>query len=181
MFIDDPLCEIEGALPRLISEPTYDKESFWAAEWTPRIKNILADIGFHRGHSVWASGLTERDNGQARVINQEWLFDLIWIDYCGRGVTRHFKAMPLAAESEMGPWHEVIDDFEKLLVTATDNKVMLFHAKDAEDAVKRCDELTEIEAAFEGPRTRSEYLLACLAWKDGRFVIRRFPSTERKK
>ncbi len=181
MSIDDPFREIENALPRLISEPAYDKENFWAAEWTPRIKNTLAEIGFRRGHSVWASGLTERDTGETRVVNQEWLFDLIWIDYCGRGITRRFKEMPLAAESEMGPWHEVIDDFEKLIVASTDYKVMLFHASDTENAVKRCDELVEIEAAFAGPRTRSEYLLACLAWKDGEFVVKRFPATERKK
>tara|TARA_R110002073_G_scaffold17163_1_gene64953 strand:+ start:2045 stop:2593 length:549 start_codon:yes stop_codon:yes gene_type:complete len=176
----NPLPEIKAGLARLLDEDGYDREWFKPSDWTLRIKILLAEIGFTRDYSVWASGLNDIDESPARKVNQEWLYDLVWINYEGRGPTRTLRSIPLAAESEMGPWPEVIDDFEKLIIANADIKIMLFHSNDVARAESMCDDLQKRVQEFEGQWIRSEYLLGCIAWKDGIFVFRQFTSPERK-
>jgi hypothetical protein len=177
----EAVLKIKAALTLLLNNESYDREWFKPSDWTNQIKRVLAEIGFRRGYSVWASGLNDLDKGTGRMVNQEWLYDLVWIDYEGRGLDRKLRSIPLVAESEMGSWSEVVDDFEKLIICNADVKVMLFHSNNPSSAETMCVDLQKRASDFSGLQTRSEYLLACLAWKSGSFIFRQFSSPERTK
>ena len=182
------LCDaIKTALNRLPLENTYDRARFWPSEWTGRIKTAIAELGYERHYSVWGSGLTEKEDTatDGRVVNQEWMFDLAWINYSGRGLTRKMNSLPLAMESELPidterlKKEKVLDDFEKLVISHAALKVMVFQVNkicQAEDQFGRLEHQAQL---FNSQNPASSYLLAALVWrKETKFLFHHFSSFE---
>jgi len=169
----DALCDaIKTVLNELPLENTYDRAKFWPSEWTARIKAAIAELGYERHYSVWGSGLTEKEDATTggRIVNQEWMFDLAWINYSGHGLTRSMNSLPLAMESELplGPKHvkeeKVLDDFEKLVISHAALKVMVFQVDKISQAENQFRRLERHAQAFDSQNPASSYLLAALVW-----------------
>lgn len=91
--------------------------------WTRKIKSALAGLASDERvpsappgcrRSVWASG--------ACNAHEEWLYDLCWLD-CEGGF---LIGMPLAVESEWGPPGDIFDDFQKLVQSRADVRLMVY-------------------------------------------------------
>jgi len=171
--IKSALCDIDWS--------TKTQSPFKSGEWTPDIKASIAQVGFDQGYSVWASGIAERDEGAARLVNQEWLFDMSWLAYEGRGPERKFSSLVLALESELSTkaepkkWAEVVDDFEKLIIARAQLKVLVFQRDDLKDTLRRFEVLRTKVKEFAHPDTDTEYLLAAIVWSEKRFEFLHFP------
>lgn len=176
--------KVKSAL-REIDWSTKTQTTFKPGEWTPDIKASIGQVGFGEGYSVWASGLVERDEGTARLVNQEWLFDMTWLAYEGRGPERKFKSLALALESELstktGPdkWADVVDDFEKLVIARACLKVMVFQRDCLKDTIKRFEILRSKAKDFNRADTDTEYLLAAIVWSENRFEFLNFRQDEK--
>lgn len=166
---------------------TKNQTKFLPSEWTRDIKSGMATLGFNENYSVWASGVEERDSGgNARIVNQEWLFDLTWIEYEGRGPTRKMKSLPLVLESELPTdkarkEQEVLDDFEKLIVARAGLKVMIFQVDQTAEATDRFDKLVSHINSYRAVIPDGEYLLASIIWQEGRFEFFHLPPEEMRR
>lgn len=88
--------------------------------WTETVKTKLCRIGkgfkFCVGANKGEVPETDRDYG-------EWLYDVTWLEYDGNFVTD----APLVAECEWGGLTDIDDDFQKLLLTRAEVRVMIFN------------------------------------------------------
>ena len=119
------------------------------AAWTRAIKNSVGRIGESLGFEVYAMQCDFEENG-------EWLFDLTWLNENGEFVLE----FPLALESEWRP-KGILDDFQKLLVSRAEHRVMVFWQRSA-DAYENClDQLIGQIAAYHGTLRGDRYLFCC--------------------
>jgi len=74
--------------------------------------------------------------------------------------------MPLALESEWGNRDEVFYDFQNLLLSRADLRVMVYgYAKEKnKDGVSTCQKLEDCFETFDGSMEGDHYLLCC--WND---------------
>jgi hypothetical protein len=90
------------------------------------VKTALVGVGREFGWLTAANGC-ETDEGK------EWLYDVVWYQSDSAG---HMTDVPLVAESEWGSENAIKEDFEKLLVSRSRYRVMVFQA-DSEEKVRR--------------------------------------------
>ena len=81
--------------------------------WTKEIIRRICAEGEYRDYEAYAAG-----------HGGEWIFDVCWIER-ENGVTLR---LPLVLECEWNSWQEVKDDFEKLLWSRAELRVMIFDA-----------------------------------------------------
>jgi hypothetical protein len=125
-------------------------EAFQAApwppdEWTPRLKGCLGQVALKNGYS-WRSS----DSGG------EFLWDGAMEM---RDAERNLVRLVLALESEWSGKAEIKKDFEKLLVSNAEHKLMVCSAESLAGVRKHFSRLENFVAAY---RTQSDdrYLLA---------------------
>ncbi len=183
----DKATAIKEALRQLPQTNTFDAQHLWPSERTRPIKTTIAELGFQQDQSVWASGLDEKDSpdGRGRIVNQEWLFDLCWIDYHGRGPTRELRSLELAMECELPLAKKqrpgaVLDDFEKLIIANADLKLMVFQVDEMREAEEQFSILQNHAKKGVMQNQSGAYLLAGLVWKHQHqhpgFVFKEFPA-----
>lgn len=118
--------------------------------WTNAVKKVIGELGKKHKYRVCCSGLGED-------YDSEWLYDLVWYKYEKSG---RLHSAPVVLESEWNRSHaEIMYDFQKLLVSSSPVKVMVFQSDE-----KSYDWLfKEIKSAVKSynPNTDCTYILAC--------------------
>lgn len=156
---DSPLVnQLQSLLNGVNETLTRPPEGVNDGHWTVEIKQKLATLGRRMSYYVCSSGGDDADWG-------EWLYDHCWLDYAKNDLGQHqwgkFNAIILAVESEWGSEAAVLDDFEKLLQSRAQYKLMIFQAWGGiEDAQRRFKDL-EATARHYGMLPKETYLLAC--------------------
>lgn len=135
----------------------YRSESKDDGAWTQRIFEEIGRLGHTNGYYVCTkkSLYSEANYG-------EWLFDQCWLEYEeALNPNTPLLSVPLALECEwqMGVSY-IKHDFEKLLVSNANLKVMIFQQKDLTDAQVVCAKLMNYIECFD-PRRYEQYLLCC--------------------
>ena len=111
---------LKGRLQRVHEETAWESSN---RTWTRQIKIALADLVSDKRvpsapsgckRSAWASG--------ACNAREEWLYDLCWLDYRDGFLV----GMPLAVESEWGRPGDIFDDFEKLVQSRAEVRLMIY-------------------------------------------------------
>jgi hypothetical protein len=120
---------------------------------TRAIRRSLTQLAHDFGYKV-RNALPRTDPKQSDI---GWLWDLSWIE-SDRDNT--LRAIPLALESEWNStWDEILWDFQKLLVSQADIRVMVLNT--ATDAQKQFAQLRAAVDAYSGSRAGDHYLFAC--------------------
>ncbi|MYI24622.1 MAG: hypothetical protein F4109_04230 [Gammaproteobacteria bacterium] len=142
------------------------------ARWTQETLTALCKHGREHQFTPWAN---------SRVAQQyrnggEWLYDCCWLDYQDDVLL----AIPMAAECEWGSIDEIRDDFQKLLVSNAQVRVMICAAWCIDDdhqgqatAQQICDWVRD----FTGTRDGDCYVLAAYQRQDNRFRSYRYTIT----
>jgi hypothetical protein len=124
----------------------------WQGEtpWSVAVKGAIVSVGREFGWLTAANGC-ETDEGK------EWLYDVVWYQSDRAG---HMTDVPLVAESEWGGENAIKEDFEKLLVSRSRYRVMVFQA-DSEEAVRSIFQKMHLWIAkFHRTTVGDRYLLA---------------------
>jgi len=141
---------------------TWPLDSRGDGAWTQLILQKIGHLGTKKGLYVCTK------QGMYPEANYgEWLFDLCWLEYAeGPFEQVPLISVPLALECEwqIGISH-IKHDFEKLLLTNANLKVMIFQQETLADAKETCAKLREWIERF-GPSSSGRYLLCCYV-KDG--------------
>ena len=126
------------------------------AEWTAAIKTALCDLGRTFQYWVYAHAAeipeANRDGG-------EWLYDVTWLDYAGDDLVN----VPLVAECEWQGGHHMIDDFQKLLLSRADLRLMIFDGSHQPGSLRTVENLARQVAGFAHSREDDSWLFA--AWE----------------
>ena len=132
----------------------------WQGEtpWSVAVKSAIVSVGREFGWLTAANGC-ETEEGK------EWLYDVVWYQ---SDCAHHMTDVPLVAESEWGDENAIKEDFEKLLVSRSRYRVMVFQA-DSDEAVLRLFQKMRLWIAkFHRTTVGDRYLLAGWAkshWK----------------
>ena len=110
--------EIRSELERMSDKA--QKEKWSETQWTIGVKEVLVKVGRQNGYRT-AANQVDSDEGK------EWLYDVVWYQADKAG---HMTDVPLVAESEWGGTISVKEDFEKLLVSRSKYRVMVFQTMD---------------------------------------------------
>ncbi len=156
--VDSIEAAIQNGLERI---PARGAAEQWKGErpWSVAVKTALVAVGRDFGWLTAANGC-ETDEGK------EWLYDVVWFQSDRFG---HMTDVPLVAESEWGGERAVKEDFEKLLVSRSRYRVMVFQA-DSEERVRRLlEKMGEWIGAFHRTTAGDRYLLA--GWTGSRWVF----------
>ena len=137
---------LERSLNNLAEEASRNDDNWPTGEWTRRVKQLLVQLA-DNNYTVYASEVTE---------NGEWMYDVVWIDL----VEGRIRAIPLVAECEWGWRPEVSDDFQKLLISRAEVRVMIFCANSREAASSLVEELKQQIEYFRPRRVGDTYLLS---------------------
>ena len=119
---DELITEVRAGLDRVYREYMAGDDEWTLPEWTQRVKTALCEACRAWNDDCWiyASSVPE----DSPVSGSEWVFDVTCLLYDSDGYQRRIV---LAAEGE---WsrneHELWRDFEKLLVSRADVRVMVF-------------------------------------------------------
>jgi hypothetical protein len=128
---------------------------------TRQIKDKICDIGILKGFKVYASQCAYEKNGA-------WLYDLCWAEETEKG---EFVRLPLALESE---WNRstLSEDFQKLIVSKADHRVMVLWEKTIEAFKGRVEPLIEEAKYFKATQYGDRYLFLCWIEDDESFKSR---------
>ena len=145
------------------------EETAWASSnptWTRQIKIALADLVSDKRvpsaptgckRSAWASG--------ACNAREEWLYDLCWLDYRDGFLVE----MPLAVESEWGTPEDIFDDFQKLVQSRAEVRLMIYNGEyEGQRELERSLSRQISEFAHSNPNDR--YLLAAFSKEKVDFI-----------
>ena len=141
--------------------------------WTTVVKTELCKIGRRFDYSVYAKA-DEVD--EAHRTGGEWLYDVTWLEYECDG-RRSWPAMalidaPLVAECEWGNFEEIVYDFEKLLLTRTRVRLMIFDSEREGGSKETAEQLAGKVREFNGFRAEDTWLLA--AWENDSWSFKYF-------
>lgn len=128
MTIREITNKIDDALQNIVQHPPKGNRA-----WTEAVKIAVGDIGTQLGYEILANQVPNRAHFQS-----EWLFDLTWYQGSNKGIL----SLPLVLECEWSQHYEDLrHDFEKLLVTNSDLKIMIFEAtkEKADELVAQLD------------------------------------------
>jgi hypothetical protein len=113
-FFDQIKSELEEMSQRAQAEKWPDPQ------WTIGVKDVIVKIGKRNGY-LTAANQVQSDEGK------EWLYDVVWYQSDKAG---HLTDVPLIAESEWGNSNKVKEDFEKLLVSRSKYRIIVFQTMD---------------------------------------------------
>ena len=122
-------------------------------EWTREVKLALCAAGNSMRYST-------RSDAACATHGHQWLFDVCWLQYEGGDPDKSVRHVALAAESEWSPrdW-EVQDDFQKLMISRAELRVMVFSVVDEVACEATISYLTQIATRFRMSE-RDRYLFA---------------------
>ena len=158
-MMTDDLDEVE----RRVREALVAVDAAWRdipdsdAAWTRAIKHAVGGIGEQLGYLVCAAESRFADNG-------EWLYDLTWLKVDDS--KRIVLDIPLALESEWTPDDELMFDFQKLVVSKAQHRVMLFWAESDASADQILTVFIDQVRRFHGSRVGDRYLFAFYVGND---------------
>lgn len=153
--------EITSSLTTIKTRALADKNNGrgWSdTKWTSEIKNSLVEKGHTLGYEVSCSGCNDADCG-------EWLYDLAWYKY---DKNRILKSLALAVESEWGSYDEIKYDFEKILVSKAEYKLLIFQGNEINSYIEN---LIDIINSYEGSEKGDSYLFTGWHWDEQNFIF----------
>ncbi len=131
-----------------------------ARNWTHLIFKCLTDLGQSHGHKVCVRGPLGDDS--------EWLYDMVWFTTYNNGTTDRLVSVPFVMECEWDTTSRKIeDDFEKLLVSNADTRLMICAPDPDVHAEKLAYYLGSIDG-FQQGRNGDRFLIATLREKPTR-------------
>lgn len=86
---------------------------------TEEVKTCLCEIGRKKNYYVCASDVSNSDHG-------EWLYDVTWLEYVGDDPQNSLVKIPFVAECEWGDTGDIKDDFDKLVQSTADVRLLIF-------------------------------------------------------
>ncbi|MGD9851152.1 MAG: hypothetical protein AB7T38_07785 [Nitrospirales bacterium] len=124
----------------------------WQGEkrWSVAVKSAIIGIG-REFDCLTASNGCETDEGK------EWLYDVVWYKSDREG---HIIDVPLVAECEWGCEKAIKEDFEKLLVSRSTYRVMVFQGNSEEVVHSLFRKMRMWIGKFSGTTVEDRYLLA---------------------
>ncbi len=117
--------------------------------WTRAVKDAVGGVGEKHGFLVCAAESRFAENG-------EWLYDLTWLKVEDK--KRIVVDIPLALESEWTPDDEMMFDFQKLVVSKAQLRVMVFWAESDRAADQLLTGFIDQVRRFQGSRSGDRYL-----------------------
>jgi hypothetical protein len=161
--------QVENEIISIMEKISIDYESIGClsnTEWTKRIKEGLCELGHKKSYGVSASGCEGADTG-------EWLFDLSWSK--GDEKPWRFLEMPLSMECEWDlKYDEISWDFEKLLVSKSKYKLMIFQQPSESDVLGVILKLKKKIEIFNPMVPEERYLFAGFDCGDHKFIFDHF-------
>ncbi len=136
---------------QIITEKLHDLWSDFKgndAEWTRATFCALEEIGNQLGYK---SLYSNKCGGPG-----EWLWDFVWIEH--DPTSQNIMALPLVVESEWTT-SNVQYDFEKLIVSRAQLRLIIFQAQSKEQADQEISKCRNRSALFRGDPAK--YLAAC--------------------
>ena len=141
-------------------------DKWTTAEWTKRVKKLLAELGEDMSYKVAV-------NGEGCTWgNGEWMCDVVWADL---NEDELIRAIPLVAECEWGNKQDIWDDFQKLLIIHAGVRVMIFEPRSRDEA----EELKQQIQCFDSSQEGDRYLFASYVHRESppfsveEYVLRR--------
>lgn len=144
-MIADIKRELDVIASRDISEGGLDDLT-----WTTEIFRALGELGHRLGYKVCSSG------GAPPANWNQFIYDHCWLQY---DENKCLTSIPLVLESEWSRTNNIDDDFQKLLVSNADLRVMIFQKTTAMQVNELFDEMERWTAAFRG--MSSQQFLLC--------------------
>ncbi|MBM9536188.1 hypothetical protein [Desulfobulbus alkaliphilus] len=140
---------IQSALEAI---PERSETEQWQGErpWSVAVKAAIVGVGREFGWLTAANGC-ETDEGK------EWLYDVVWYQ---SDRADHMTDVSLVAESEWGGENAIKEDFEKLLVSRSKYRVMIFQVDSDEAALRLFQKMRLWIAKFHRTNVGDRYLLA---------------------
>ena len=158
-WIREVCAELDSVHSRSIGQHWTD------TEWTRHVKTAICTScrnvskGMPQQVKLFANGV------DCPVEGGEWLFDVTCLLYDPEA--GFLRRMPLIAESEWGGKDDISDDFEKLLVTRADVRVMVLDRGYWQEDVGAVIDLAEYVRNYESTQPDGVYLIA--AWQSDGF------------
>lgn len=146
-------------IPQMALEQEWKSDS----QWSVAVKKAIADVGRAFGWLTAANGC-ETDEGK------EWLYDVVWYQSDKSG---HMTDVPLVAESEWGNENAIKEDFEKLLVSRSRYRIMVFQAESEQVIDALLGKMELWISKFCRTKEGDRYLLVGWAWKSNKWVFKR--------
>jgi hypothetical protein len=121
--------------------------------WTQIIKARLCQLAASHSAQVCASGC-------AGAYWPEWLYDVVWLRVDEAPLSTMILDSPFVAEIEWSRDGAVRDDFQKLLLSRADTRLMIFQAWDEARVHTLVDALVEQVKAYARTQDQDRYLFA---------------------
>ena len=155
---------IKLALEKIPEKATTEQ---WKGEtpWTVAVKEALVSVGREFGCLTAANGC-ESDEGQ------EWLYDVVWFKSDNSG---YMTDVPLVAESEWAGESAIKFDFDKLLVSRSKYRVMIFQGDSEDHVLNLIEKMNLWILNFHNTADDDRYLFA--GWAKDHWVFANHPTT----
>lgn len=130
--------------------------------WTPWAINCVREVGKDNGFDV-------RPDTNSTLNEKEWLFDCCWLK---RDKKHRLNKLTLAFECEYGRIVDVLYDFEKLLISTAEFKVMMFNGETPSEVDEKFSAINDSIDNFKQHISRSRILLVGQSIKPTKFFIK---------
>ncbi len=153
-FSNNKSIKLKGLSIKLIQTFGNSNDLFFQSQIRPErtrfIKKLLIKLGHELKYKVYANRLSKEDLQEINqpFVNREWLFDIHF--YTDNNEPYSVKSLPLVAECEWNPKRKgdskvsfsgIKYDFQKLLVSNAELRLMIFK-------IKKQSDLTLLETYF---------------------------------
>lgn len=119
--------------------------------WTPWVIDCVRKVGKNYGYDV------RPDPADAASNEKEWLLDCCWLKRDKRD--NNLQRLILAFECEYGMIADILYDFEKILVSTAEFKVMMFNGETPAEVDVKFNALKSVVGKFKQHINRSRILL----------------------
>jgi len=136
--------------------PERAEKEGWVDEnprWTKAVKEAIVEVG-KKNEWYTAANQCETDAGM------EWLYDVVWWKYDDKS---YMTDVPLVAECEWGNENQIKWDFEKLLVSRSRYRLMVFQGGSEELVRRLFDKMRQWIENFHATTAGDRYLFAGLS------------------
>ncbi|MDH5679947.1 MAG: hypothetical protein OEZ36_00050 [Spirochaetota bacterium] len=118
--------------------------------WTKEIKEKFTQLGKEKEFVVRCSSIDNSDD-------REWLYDLVWLDYCEPPAEK-LKNIFLILECEWSG--DFMWDFSKLLIAKSDFKIFILEVKNKSESENLFNSCQDLINSFE-KNNNDSYLISC--------------------
>lgn len=126
--------------------------------WTDKIKEKIGNIGKELGYNVCTTPGFE----------SEWLYDLVWYKNDSNG---RLQTIPLTLESEWDfNWSGIKYDFEKLLLSNAEKRIMICQAKTKNEAGALFDNFEQSIKSYILGNINDRFLIIIYNEENGKFI-----------